>query len=341
MEILSPKNYQVFQRYCKNKGYIAFKGINKSPVTIKITGKDFQNNPVEIEENIIVTDDFNIEVPAGGWYKTEIKTDTDIYIIDHVGVGEIIVGAGQSNSTNSGQFRIETETNMVATTDGIEWRIANDPMLGTHDMASGADGCGGGSFYPALGDALYKEFNVPIGIASCGYGATSVLQWLPDAVPVKWDNQLLKIVETDDDINLFDYLINRMNQLGLHGFRCLVWHQGETDHDLPEYKYYSALYKVITACQKSAGWYVPWFVAIASYIITDWDNPNPKKYYNVREAQKRICTDKIAHLGPDTDTLGAEYRDETGVHFGINGLKTHGKMWADCIIPYIHSLIDL
>ena len=43
------------------------------------------------------------ECPAGGWYKVQIKYVSagkeEIKVIENVGVGEVIIGAGQSNST--------------------------------------------------------------------------------------------------------------------------------------------------------------------------------------------------------------------------------------------------
>ena len=50
----------------------------------------------------------------------------------------------------------------------------------------------------------------------------------------------------------------------------------------------------------------------------------------------------MAFEGPDTDTLTGDYRDYngTGIHFSPKGLKKHGEMWAEFLIPYIHSEID-
>lgn len=64
-----------------------------------------------------------------------------------------------------------TKTNRVAVFDGTRCRLANDPQPG----ASG----NGGSFLPPFGDAIVKKFDVPVGLVSCGVGATSVREWLP------------------------------------------------------------------------------------------------------------------------------------------------------------------
>ena len=62
--------------------------------------------------------------------------------VEHVGVGEVFVVAGQSNSANHGEEKQTTKTGKVATFDGKRWQLANDPQPG----ASG----GGGQFSAAL-----------------------------------------------------------------------------------------------------------------------------------------------------------------------------------------------
>src|SRR5207245_2095803 len=83
-----------------------------------------------------------------------------------VGVGEIFIVAGQSNSANHGERRQHPNSALVVAFSNGRWQPADDPQPG----ASGS----GGSFLPAFGDKMAERFKVPIGLVSVGVGATSV-----------------------------------------------------------------------------------------------------------------------------------------------------------------------
>ena len=156
--------------------------------------------------------------------------------VDHVGVGEVFVIAGQSNSANSGEQPQRTTSHLVSSFGGDDWRPADDPQPGVND------GSNGGSPWPAFGDALAAKYKVPVGIASTGRGGTSVHDWRPDG-------------------DLFKWMTKRMEALGPHGFRAVLWHQGEADYATPANDYAGGMTEIIRASQKAAGWDVPWFVA--------------------------------------------------------------------------------
>lgn len=331
--VFSPVNFEVFQRTSKSAGFIEFNGGSKDVTSIKakISGKDYEDRPVNIDCKIKIdkTGAFNqkVEVPAGGWYKVEITYKTDkfehTYIAENVGVGEIILAAGQSNSTNCGQYKTYQRTGMVSTTDGVTWRLGDDPQIGTHDLTTG------GSLFPALGDALYNEFKVPIGIASTGWGGTNSFEWQPYSIPHRDpDNQTQE--------NLFNFFIKRVLRFGNNGFRCILWHQGESDTNSTSFQYYANICNLIETTRKMARWYIPWFVAIASLC------PPNNLLEEVRNGQMELVKQGVAFLGPDTDTLTGDYRDYDGegIHFSPKGLKKHGEMWAEIIGKFIHNQID-
>ncbi len=144
--------------------------------------------------------EFSGELPviAGGFYRVEIRAinaagQRTLVTIPNVGVGEVFVIAGQSNSTNYGEVLQKTQTGMVTSFDGTEWSLANDPQPGVQDNSQK------GSFIPSFGDALYRRYHVPIGIASVGHGSTSVRQWLPEGSPIDVMPTMTRYVKKDAD----------------------------------------------------------------------------------------------------------------------------------------------
>ena len=180
----SPLDYQVFQRQPTGRGMVRVSGHapgNVVRLEARFTGRSRQTElpgdwrAVEIsrQDGSFET---NIYLPDGGWYTGEVRFFSENRLegsltIPHVGVGEVFVVAGQSNSSNHGSARQQVTSGLVTAFDGQRWQIADDPQPG----ASGT----GGSFIPAFGDALAARFGVPVGLACVGAGGTSVREWLP------------------------------------------------------------------------------------------------------------------------------------------------------------------
>lgn len=318
--IASPSDYQVFQRQSRTWGEVSFSG--RAPVDCKEVSIRFFGKPMEGRLNSTwrkvpvdpVAHTFNAEIglPAGGWYQAEVWAGNDHATIDHVGIGEVFVGAGQSNSTNSGgEGGLKTETKMVSTFGGDSWRLADDPQPGVHDKS------GGGSFWPAFGDAMFQKYRVPIGLAVTGHGGTSVNQWQKDG-------------------ELFNWTLGRIRQLGKNGFRALLWHQGESDTGMTTEEYEGKLQQIILDSQRAAGWAFPWIVAQVSY-----HNPKEPLFRSTRNAQRALWNGGVALEGPDTDMLGGSNRDGggNGIHFSPAGLKAHGRLWADKVSAWLDQVI--
>lgn len=333
MVLYSPKNCQVFQRQTKNTGKVFFGGKIKKGITglsYKIEGNDYTGKKITPKTGFIKYNkngEFKeyVQIPAGGWYTITVfyKNNGKFLkkILEKVGVGEVFVAAGQSNAANCAQFKSKQESGMVASTDGVNWKCGDDPQLGALGRAHE------GSMYPGLGDALYSEFKVPIGFAIVSCGGTVSAEWQSWSLPAV------------GSVPLYSNMISRINQLGPFGFRCVIWHQGEGDVNTEEELFYNYMKSMIYRTRRDANWYIPWFTAKASYC--KWKDILMTKD-TVRNVHQRLWDEGISYKGPDTDTLGKEFREFNGegVHFNLEGLKKHGKMWAECLIPYIHSNID-
>jgi hypothetical protein len=285
-----------------------------------------------------------LEMAAGGWQRLEVRVVVAGRVVAKaavapVGCGEVFVIAGQSNSANHGEERQRPESGLVTTFDGGRWRVADDPQPG----ASGD----GGSFIPTFGDAMARKFNVPIGIASCGVGATSVREWLPAGArfphPPTIEGHVRPVPEGgwESKGDIFTAFTGRLAALGPRGFRAVLWHQGESDANqadpqrtLPGEMYRSLLGRVIKDSRQAAGWEVPWFVAQVSYHV-----PGDEASPDIRAAQASLWADGLAEPGPDSDALKSEWREAggQGVHFSGPGLRQHGALWAEKVTPWLEA----
>lgn len=286
-----------------------------------------------------------IAAPAGGWHRLEVRAVVEAVVVgeatvERVGVGEVFVVAGQSNSANHGEERLVPATIRVASLDPLgAWRVAVDPQPG----ASGD----GGSFLPALGDRLEAEFKVPIGLVACGIGATSVREWLPEGGRFPAPPTLTARVRPvagggfESDGAAYAMLVSRMKQLEPTGFRAVLWHQGESDANqqdrsrtLPGPLYEAMLNRVIRATRADVGHEHPWFVARATYHV-----PGDESSSDIRAAQAAVCRDGLALPGPDTDALKGSLRDSggRGVHFSGAGQRSHAEAWFATIAPWLEA----
>ncbi|HWX19434.1 MAG TPA: sialate O-acetylesterase [Candidatus Binatia bacterium] len=142
---------------------------------------------------------------------------------------------------------------------------------------------------------------------------------------------------------IFTDFVSRMKQFGPHGFRAVLWHQGESDArqakpecTLPGNLYRQYLEQLIRESCKQIGWDTPWFVAQVSY-----HNPTDTGSPDLRAAQKALWDSGAALQGPDTDILTGDTREKNGqgVHLSGKGLREHGRMWAGKVGPWLELQI--
>ena len=352
--LTSPLDFQVFQRQTAGSGKVIVAGALEAPGHAALTNADTLEARLigEAATNGWMALPFDNRVrgfrgelscPAGGWFRLEVRLAGDgktIFTtsVEHVGVGEIFLVAGQSNSANHGEEKQSAKNPLVVAFGNGAWQPARDPEPG----ASGK----GGSFLPAFGDALAEKFKVPIGLVPLGVGSTSVREWLPAgdlvAAPPATGLNVLTVGSNRwaSTGRLFGKIAEMEKLFGPNGFRAVLWHQGESDAHQPadreispaQYRQY--LQRVIAAARAAAGWRVPWFVAQASY-----HNPDDQGSPELRAAQKSLATDGVALAGPNTDALGPEFRQDNGrgVHFNARGLQRHGELWAECVSLWLEQ----
>lgn len=339
LELLSPRDLQVVQRATSGTGVFEIRGRLSEDVPVdalievRLSEPDKEGLWKRVDARIKGREfATSLEAQAGGWKQLDVRVargDSQVALasVPHVGIGEVFVIAGQSNSANHGAEKLTPKTNRVVAFDGMNWKVAIDPQPG----ASGRKG----SFIPAFGDAIVAKLDVPVGIVACGVGATSVREWLPKGTRFANPPTLVGRVEQTADGQwvskgeAFETLVERMKSLGPHGFRAVLWHQGESDANqkdatrtLPGKLYRTYLEKIIRESRSLVGWDVPWFVAQATYHV-----PGDEASPDIRAAQASLWQDGIAWEGPDSDALQGDLRERNGqgVHFSAKGLRVHGE----------------
>ena len=249
-----------------------------------------------------------LTLQAGGWYQVTVRARMVTRIIaeqavDKVGVGEVFVTAGQSNSANFGNPKQVAQDDRVVYFDGKGFVHAQDPIPG---------GCGGGgSPWALLGDRIVASQQVPVCFRSASLTWTEVKNWLPP------------------DTELYKNLLACMKVFGKDGVRAVLWHQGESDTlvKTSAETYCDRVKTIVETLNKDAGYEIPWFVAQASF------HPGSKapEQEQVAKGQQLLWAKKICGQGPVTDDLlGQEYRHD-GVHFNQKGLAKHAERWFDAL----------
>jgi hypothetical protein len=358
LRLEAPLDYQVVQRSSRETGTLVLEGTTSTGAAMagiqlevrvvrSTTGEPLTSNWIPTATDPRVPRfRSEIKIPAGGWYRVEARLRLGASTIAtsqvaHVGVGEVFLVAGQSNSANHGEERTTPASDQVVHFDGTRWKVAADPQPG----ASGD----GGSFLPTFGDAMARQFHVPVGFVATGAGGTSVREWLPRgeemaAPPTTGANTVTvgpnQWASTGE---LYQRLIERGRGLGEGRFRAVLWHQGESDNHQPEgrnispQQYQEYLRRVIRGSRTDWGWNVPWFVALASY-----HTPEQTGSPELRAAQMGLTRNGFALAGPDTDALDGPFRESQGrgVHFNRRGLVRHGELWEEKVGPWLERQLQ-
>ena len=319
LTVASPISRQVFQRGKGDQADILVEGTISDKADVIEVKADLapgakRGAPAKwvaiASEGQIVQGKFSgrLTLQAGGWYQVTIRARLGTRIIaeqtvNKVGVGEVFVTAGQSNSANCGKPRQEAQDDRVIYFDGKGFIHAKDPI---------PEGFGGGgSPWALLGDRIVASQQVPVCFRSASLTWTEVKNWLPPDTP------------------LYLNLVACVKVFGKEGVRAILWHQGESDTlvKTSAETYCDRVKNIVETLNKDAGYQIPWFVAQASF----HPGSQAPEQEQVAKGQHLLWEKKICCQGPITDDLlGTEYRHD-GVHFNQKGLAKHAERWFDAL----------
>lgn len=359
LKIDFPYDRMVFQRDNANNGTVHISGVSD----LKLDKIEARLVPIQSTQGVvqdwqvIATDikfgDFVGELPhKGGWYSLEMRGVINNKIVstaklNHVGIGEVFVVAGQSNAEGFKRFNPkDAQDDRVNCLDYQKfYSISETPEYKdfSHvDNNSKMAPLGDSPWaWGELGDKLAAKLNVPILFFNCGYEGTSLNDWI---LSVK------KIINYHsgygflfENYTPYSYLrITLQNYCSRLGVRAVFWQQGEADSDTPEDWYASNLKYLIDQSRTDTGKKLSWVVARTSLTFTN------KTWQNVINAQNRVINQgDLIFPGPYTDSI-QNPRPE-GVHFTNDGISDLATAWNKYLpnsffeqsVPYTASKITL
>ncbi len=341
--ITDPLVRQVVQRRDDNIGNILFTGTfsgkadgfqARSTLRAGMSGIALNWTPL-IDVSIVGGNFLGIfRQPAGGFYDLQIRPVYQGQVgpavtVAAVGVGEVFITAGQSNSTNSGaptgyipsilvsSFNDGPFRGINPTYPGASWQYGIDPQ-------PAFDRTTGGSAWPTMANNLSVVMRVPIGLYSVGCGGTAIVEWLPGYVKAP--------TAVTPQVILFNRLTNALNYFKMRsGVRAILWDQGETDNDdeIDPAIYQNNLATLIYESRATTGVPVKWMVAQAASVLAT----NLTERSLLEQAQANVTDGFATFLGPNTDRIGIPYRllsPGTGLpeHFNAEGLILLGTEWG-------------
>ena len=315
------KERQIIQRNDENRAVIDVSGTYRAedvPESVEICAQlapdARRGESVEWKSVDIFSDgEFSgtLDLIAGGWYTVKVRVNCGgEYMeeqISKVGVGDIYLTAGQSNSASFGQDKTTPKNDTVSTwnPETGAWVFSADPQVSWSGSFVGS----GGSPWPTLGDYLTEKYGVPIGFISSGWGSSVVADFLPE------NNKHYKRLRIP------------LETFGVNGIKAVLWHQGESDaiSGTSSEQYMNDLLTVVESSREDAGYNIPWVIARAAY-HTQSSTENENK---VVQGQIAACNGINIFTGPTTDDLLEGYRSTTDhVHFRKAGLIEHGTRWG-------------
>ncbi|UHG92305.1 sialate O-acetylesterase [Spirosoma oryzicola] len=287
---------------------------------------------------------------TGGWYNLEVKAyagDTELAStnMDRVGVGEVFVTAGQSNSWGvncySGQAN-DDRVSIINYWTGQAGQFSENalPFAVSHaDLSSGLNNTGmfpGAYLYlwGALGDRLVAQHNIPVMFYGASYPATNSKHWVRTANGEEsWGS-----LSNNMPYRLLGATI--LHYLKRTGVRAVLWHQGEGDNYYQSYNdYVNNIGTVIDKSRAQMGFgKLSWVVSRVSYIPATLGSEynNHETDPNIIAAQNTLASQPNNWAGPATDgMIYPIYRkgDYFHLHFDSDDCPSLVDVWSQSLPP--------
>lgn len=248
------------------------------------------------------------DVPVGGLYRIEtcLKENRDNPIewamrgdmIHHVGIGDLFVIAGQSNSAGYGKGPVfdPPEVGIHVLRNSGQWDLASHPFNeSTHTIHSvNREGANPGhSPYLSFAKRLKRDLAYPIGLIQTALGGSPLSAWNPEEEGYLYHNMLEVIHSTTDKI------------------KGVLWYQGCTDAESLDlaYSYLERFKTMVQALRKDLNQpELPILTVQLNRVVNDLGNEAAQKHSDegwsvVREAQRQatMTIDEV-YMTPSIDS---------------------------------------
>lgn len=231
----------------------------------------------------------SLKIPVGGLYRLEsCMTNAGDIVLEwarrgdmrhHLGVGDLYVIAGQSNSAGYGKdpFYDPPELGVHLLRNSLRWDLATHPMNDSTNSAHPVNTEGanpGASPYLSFAKMLKRELGYPIGLLQTSLGGSPLSAWNPE-----------------EDGCLYRSMMEVISSQGRH-IKGVLWYQGCNDAILPETEaptYLERFGKMVDAFRRELGDAVPWLTVQLNRRMDNGETSDDCGWGMVREAQRQAA----------------------------------------------------
>ncbi len=278
---------------------------------------------------------------SGGWYRLEVKcklgnNDVGSANIEHVGIGEVFIIAGQSNAQgfhgfgapSAGDDRVScvNQNNQ----DQVEKNSLDYPTFSHLNSNSNIAPRGESAWaWGRLGDRLVEKLGVPVLFYNAAFEGTLVRSWREGITGTAY-SPYVPYPYPPSGMPFINLRWVLQYYVPITGVRAVLWEQGEADNLFSTNKdqYTSDLKSVISASRNESGKNLSWVISISTYDNTRGVNNS------IRASQKGVIASTVnVFEGPDTDNIQIPRSNTVnrgdGVHFTGDGLVQLGNAWNE------------
>lgn len=239
---------------------------------------------IDAGENFTGSFETSVTIPAGGLYRIETSLETRSTVpnltwlyrgdcVLHLGVGDLFVIAGQSNSAGFGRDFCEDPPHLCVHLfrNRSKWDLACHPMNESTfggSLPNEEMGIPGVSPYLSFAKTYYEITGMPVGLIQTSMGGSPMSRWMPQ----KGD--------------LYGNMIDKIHKTG-GKYAGILWYQGCSDTDPePAAQYFEHFKEFVESVRGELGYSIPVFTMQLNRQI---NGIHDECWGMVRDAQRRAA----------------------------------------------------